>query len=325
MDEAQALQLARGAIRRGDKAAGQKLLAQVLQFNPRNETAWLWLSAIVNDQVRERECLERVIAINPLNEIAQRHLQRLNQLQQKQESRSRSSETYKQSILPTSEVQSKIAESSAPGERQERAMSQESLYPVDSLYDVWIRALTQPSVATFEDLVWNCNTTRAYTWVCVSTLIGYTISVVGSESFVRGGMDVSGALICGAPIRALLSVLGLTINAGITQLVASALGGTGTYSKLAYAFASYMAPLALVTSMLGCVPYCNLLSYPLVIYGIVLNVIAVKAVHEFGWGEAVVSSAFFFIAMSVAVVGALLLLGPVVGNVFSNILQEMVR
>jgi endonuclease YncB( thermonuclease family) len=51
----------------------------VIGANPRSETAWLWLSAIVDDPDKERDCLERVLRINPDNEIAQQHLDKLNQ------------------------------------------------------------------------------------------------------------------------------------------------------------------------------------------------------------------------------------------------------
>jgi len=77
MDEARTLRLAREVIQQGDKVAAQKHLLQAIEANSRSEIAWLWLSAIVDDPARERECLERVIAINPNNTVAQQHLQEL--------------------------------------------------------------------------------------------------------------------------------------------------------------------------------------------------------------------------------------------------------
>jgi hypothetical protein len=195
-------------------------------------------------------------------------------------------------------------------------------------------------VATFEGLVQDPNATerRAYTWIFVSALIGLAISallgiVFGTstpESPEATGVMVGSSLtclICGAPISAGLSVLGLMIMAGITQLIAGALGGTGTYSKLVYAFAAYTAPLTLITSVLGAIPYINFLTVPLVIYGMVLNVIAVRAVHQFGWGKAIASSVVILVGIlvlvAIVVIAILLLLGPVVGNVFSNIVENI--
>jgi hypothetical protein len=79
MNEAQIMQQARDKIQQGDRATAQTLLLQAIRLNGRNEVAWLWLSAIVDDTDKERECLERVIAINPGNAVAQRHLERLAQ------------------------------------------------------------------------------------------------------------------------------------------------------------------------------------------------------------------------------------------------------
>lgn len=77
MDEKQALQLAREALRQGDRQAGQRLLMQVLRANPRSETAWLWLSVVVADPSRKKDCLERVLRINPHNEAAKQRMRAL--------------------------------------------------------------------------------------------------------------------------------------------------------------------------------------------------------------------------------------------------------
>jgi hypothetical protein len=72
------LQQAIAAIRAGDKESGRQLLAGVLQADPCNETAWLWMSAVVDSDEQRRTCLERVLAINPNNEPARRGLERLD-------------------------------------------------------------------------------------------------------------------------------------------------------------------------------------------------------------------------------------------------------
>ena len=64
-------------LKDGDKVRGAELLAQVIQRDPNNELAWLWLSAIVGTAAERRFCLERVQAINPQNAAVQRGLQTL--------------------------------------------------------------------------------------------------------------------------------------------------------------------------------------------------------------------------------------------------------
>ncbi|MBO9365435.1 MAG: hypothetical protein J7466_11370 [Roseiflexus sp.] len=66
------------AIRSGDKARGQTLLAQVLRIDPRNETAWLWMASVAKTPEQRRECLERALTINPNNEDARRALKALS-------------------------------------------------------------------------------------------------------------------------------------------------------------------------------------------------------------------------------------------------------
>lgn len=77
MSEVQLLQKARAAIQAGQKVESERLLRQVISINSRNEVAWLWLSAVVSDPTQESECLERVLEINPNNEVAQKHWLRL--------------------------------------------------------------------------------------------------------------------------------------------------------------------------------------------------------------------------------------------------------
>lgn len=75
-------------------------------------------------------------------------------------------------------------------------------------------------------------------------------------------------------------------------------------------------------------PLVNCLAFPLGIYGLVLNAIAVKAVHQFSWGRALAAS-FALLAVAllcllpVFVIVVLAILGPAIGNIFSNIVNEI--
>lgn len=65
------------AARRGDKATARRLLDQVVQSDPRNELAWMWLASVSATVAERREALERVLRINPDNQRAQEALQEL--------------------------------------------------------------------------------------------------------------------------------------------------------------------------------------------------------------------------------------------------------
>jgi hypothetical protein len=73
------LQQAISLVKSGDKQGGARLLAEVLHTEPRNETAWLWMSGVVSKPEQRRHCLEQVLQINPNNQMARKGLARLQQ------------------------------------------------------------------------------------------------------------------------------------------------------------------------------------------------------------------------------------------------------
>ena len=209
----------------------------------------------------------------------------------------------------------------------------------------WIKALTQPNVATFEQIANDAppdSYSKALTWIFAATLVSGLINVVVGLVFssaarfsnVRGidpatlqGTSTVVSLIC-VPVIGLISVIITAIIVGITHLVARALGGTGTYNKLIYTTAAYSAPLTIVSSLIGVIPVVGAcVNLILGIYGLVLNVTSVKAVHQFDWGKAILSSVVIWIGLLVLVavilIVVLALLGPSIGNIFSNIVQGL--
>jgi hypothetical protein len=67
------------------KAEAERLLRQVVQYEPENEMAWLWLSAVVVGIDRQRESLFRVLRINPNNSFARHGLAFLSRLRSGEE------------------------------------------------------------------------------------------------------------------------------------------------------------------------------------------------------------------------------------------------
>jgi hypothetical protein len=61
----QTLAFAVEAIKRSEMAKGKAALARVLQQEPDNVVAWLWLSDCLEQPEARRECLRRVSALNP--------------------------------------------------------------------------------------------------------------------------------------------------------------------------------------------------------------------------------------------------------------------
>src|SRR5437763_1518397 len=58
------------AARRGQRETAYQLMCQALIENPSYVPAWLSMSKLVDDPTRQRECLERVLALDAHNEAA---------------------------------------------------------------------------------------------------------------------------------------------------------------------------------------------------------------------------------------------------------------
>jgi hypothetical protein len=74
---AASLELAISAIRSGRKEEGRQLLNLLIQQNPNNDKAWLWMSSVVDTDEQRARCLYHVLAIDPNSQIARRGLQLL--------------------------------------------------------------------------------------------------------------------------------------------------------------------------------------------------------------------------------------------------------
>lgn len=199
--------------------------------------------------------------------------------------------------------------------------------------EIWFRALTRPSESTFDEITRdpNLSARRAYGWIILSSLVGFILYVmIGSLTGATSSLNQEVGstilfLLCGAPFAVTSALVGIIFTAGVSQLIAGALGGEGSYTKLVYALSAYVAPLGLITSLLSAIPFALLLAYPLGLYGIFLNILAIKAVNKFGWGRAAISSIailiLLFALVAIVVIVILALLGPAIGEVFSEIQQ----
>jgi hypothetical protein len=223
-------------------------------------------------------------------------------------------------------------------------------------FSTWMTAVTKPKEQTYAMLAEHpdaMSTNRAFTWVFLAGTISALISGVlqailelagfssqtpsFGELFGRnagqGGVLSLGIAICISPIAGAIATLFFAIGVGIIQWVAKMFKGTGTYSQLAYTIAAVSVPFSLVSSILtpfSAIQYVNictgLLSLGLGIYALVLQVMAVKAVNKFGWGEAagaVFLPGLILACCAIVVIGGMAALGPRVNDTFNSINQSL--
>lgn len=206
--------------------------------------------------------------------------------------------------------------------------------------EVWIKAITQPSVATFQQIIRDpkASLDRAFAWVAgvivvssILSLIGqliwtttwggsgfynynyfYTNTTTGNATGINPAYATGyslGSSICCLPFQIIFALIFWVILVGVMHITARVLGGSGIFEKSFYGFAAIYAPLTLLMAVINLVPLVGLcISFFVGLYGIYVLTIAMKAVHNIGWGEAFVSAIapvllmIFFICACIALV-----------------------
>ena len=159
----------------------------------------------------------------------------------------------------------------------------------------------------------------------------------GQYGQFNSGGGIAGTLItavCGAPVLAVIGVLFFALGTAIVQWIAKMFGGRGNFTQLAYVLSAILSPFLLLSSvltLLSAIPFVglcfSLVSMLAGLYVLVLEIMAVKGVNQFGWGAAIGS--LFIPGLVVGfvcgclVIGSLMALGPIIGNVFSGINQSL--
>lgn len=124
------------------------------------------------------------------------------------------------------------------------------------------------------------------------------------------------------------------LSAGIIHLGTLILGGRGKFSKFAYLLSIIFVPsyfLSALAGIIAIIPQIGeclmpVLLVPLAIYGLILEVRAVKVVYGFSTGKAVLAIillGLILFTISCAGIVLLSLLGPAIGSVFSGITESI--
>ena len=185
--------------------------------------------------------------------------------------------------------------------------------------ELWASALTSPKVSTYEDIMADPKAkTSPYLWLALSFFVATLISVLlqqifgvaetrwiyqwleqfgGNASlFNNPGLSTAGtgtsliATICCLPVGVIIELLFFIIDVGLITLFAKIVGGTGSFSELAFAFSAFTVPVTVFSSIIGSVPFVSCLGIFIGIYVLVLRCIAVKVVHKLSWARTIVAT-----------------------------------
>lgn len=220
-----------------------------------------------------------------------------------------------------------------------------------SFIETWINALTKPREETYAAIAASpkAKATTAYLWMFVSSIVGFLAALIVQGATIRGRMAQAGlgterfgggfgavafTLLCGTPILAVVGTAVFAIWVALVQWLAKIFGGKGTNDQLAYSMAAIAAPYQIISAvlyLLSAIPFIGLCFRIVValagIYILVLNLMAVKATNQFGWGPA--AGALFIPGIALTLVCCCVLgvmfsvMGVAIGNVFSTINQSL--
>lgn len=187
---------------------------------------------------------------------------------------------------------------------------------VSAMWQSWLKATTSPNEATYaaEREKPEATLTTAVIYVLIYGVIAAVISMVSAIVFagtmrgllpdllaqanlapeVRSQLQgiLSTSLFAGVGIASSLSNIitipvFFLIGVGILHLIARLLGGTGQFGRFAFLNAIFVAPLGILTSLVGLVPLVSCLTIFIGIYQLVLTYFAVKVEHQMTSGRAI--------------------------------------
>ena len=125
------LQQAQQALQSGERERARRLLVDALRADPRNVSAWLLMSRVVEQPAHKLDCVMRVLAIEPENAAALAELARLNPQASPQ-------------TPPQPAVSPSAAPSSSPRVRPALPFAQPNRRPVEAVSAPAMRPIRSP-------------------------------------------------------------------------------------------------------------------------------------------------------------------------------------
>lgn len=190
---------------------------------------------------------------------------------------------------------------------------------LSSMFQTWMNAVTQPNSEFYDNERRSPNATlgTAVIWVVIAAVASSIIGALGLfagigalqssgiieeilsdpeippevrmmvEGFLSGG-GMAGLGAASLIANVVLAPIFFIIITGIVHLIARLFGGQGDFGRFAYLNAAYQAPITILTSLLGLVPFLgSCISVLISLYSLVLAYFAIKTEHQLTQGRSI--------------------------------------
>ena len=183
---------------------------------------------------------------------------------------------------------------SVPPQQAPRSIGQ----AIQELPNQYIRVLTKPSAQSFAEEMgkadWGMVWIQLLIWALIGTILGLIRAAIGLAglSFVSNNTfnpaAITALTVSGSTFSFISVPVFFFILVGIQYLLAKAFQGQGNFLTQSYTTLLFEVPINIVSYLLAFIPILGgIAGFALSIYGIVLNVFAIMAVHRLSGGKAV--------------------------------------
>src|SRR5436309_8193083 len=169
---------------------------------------------------------------------------------------------------------------------------------IQELPNQYIKVLTKPSAQSFAEEMgkadWGMVWIQLLIWALIGTILGLIRAAIGLAglSFVSNNTfnpaAITALTVSGSTFSFISVPVFFFILVGIQYLLAKAFQGQGNFLTQSYTTLLFEVPINIVSYLLAFIPNLGgIAGFALAIYGIVLNVFAIMAVHRLSGGKAV--------------------------------------
>lgn len=327
------LQAAQTLAGLGQIAGARDMLWNVLEQDSSDESVWLALIDLIDDDRQRADVIEEAATRFPNSALLKA-------------ARSMAT-TAPTEPAPTTDALWPVTVKTPLELIQERAnRTGENLGPIRArrvevstgqvFFEVWMSALMGPTKSNFQDILDENppSLLKAMTWMGLcggaATLIqiGLTIWTQPELRTLVTQMDRTALMITSGIVIAfvwILPAIGLLLNSAAVAFASTVVGGNVDIRAQAFLTAAWQAPLSLLASFIAFVPYVNLIGGAgLLIYQIVLNISATQAAQDLEGFQAIVSLVLSVVVMALPFC-LLSLLAPMLGLNAGQAMQTLGR